>query len=420
MHHRRISICCLLIIIFFNNLFPVYAVNNDISSASGTYPQVQAKAAILMDASSGRILYQKNAHERLPEASLTKIMTGLLAVENGVLDQKSTISRNAAGTPERSIWLEAGETLTRRQLLYACMLNSANDAAVALSESVAGSERDFVKRMNLRAQQLGMKDSHFSNPHGLQTSYHYTTAYDLAILSRKAMNYKTFRQVVSTKTHKIPWAGNDYERLLINQNRLLYRYDGAIGIKTGFTKQAGSCVVGAAQRGSLVLIAVAMNSPKVYEDLQQMLDYGFANYHNKVIKKVNQLEVEVPVTNGQFKTVKTRPEIDLAIAVSAKEQSALSYKLNLHERIVAPIKKNQILGSYRIFISGREAGQVNLMASNTVAKKPPFLPRFKAACIKIIKFILKTFVIIFCGMYSIRLVNLWRKRRKKSANRRYR
>ncbi|MGE5422023.1 MAG: D-alanyl-D-alanine carboxypeptidase family protein [Ignavibacteriales bacterium] len=378
----------------------------------------QAKAAILMDASSGRILYQKNAHELLPPASLTKIMTALLVVENGDLDQQTTISQHAADTEERSIWLEAGEKLTRRQLLYACMLNSANDAAAALSESVGGSEKNFAKRMNQRAQQLGMKDSHFCNPHGLPISGHYTSAYDLAILSRKAIGYKIFRQVVSTKTQHIPWTGNDYDRLLINQNRLLYRYDGAIGIKTGYTKEAGSCVVGAAQKGSLVLIAVALNSPKVYEDLQQMLDYGFANYKLKTIKMANQLVVEVPVENGTSDEIQVRPETNLAVAVKAAERSKITYKFYPHKRIEAPIRKNQVLGSYEIFIAGHDAGQVNILASAAVAKKPPFLTRFKAACIKIIKFIFVTILIIFCLAYSIRRINIWRNRKMRTIKRR--
>ncbi|MGI5921646.1 MAG: D-alanyl-D-alanine carboxypeptidase family protein, partial [Syntrophomonadaceae bacterium] len=255
MYQRKCLLSVFLAIFFFVNLLPVYAANQNLP-ATGTYPQTLAKAAVLMDASSGRVLYESNAHQRLSPASVTKIMTALLVAEQGNLEQKVTISQNAADTPESSVWLEPGEKLTRRQLLYACMLNSANDAAVALAESVAGSEQDFVQLMNRRARQLGMKDSHFGNPHGLETAGHYTSAYDLALLSREALTNKIFRQVVATQSTKIPWTGKEYDRLLVNQNRLLYRYDGAIGVKTGYTKQAGNCVVGAAQRGSLVLIAV--------------------------------------------------------------------------------------------------------------------------------------------------------------------
>jgi D-alanyl-D-alanine carboxypeptidase (penicillin-binding protein 5/6) len=393
-------------------------VDGEKVAAKGAYPQTLGKSVLLMDDSSGRVLYEKNAHEHLPPASVTKIMTALLVVENGDLDREVTISQNAADTPESSIWLEAGEKLTRRQLLYACMLHSANDAAVALSESVGGSENNFVKLMNQRAQQLGMKDSHFCNPHGLQTDGHYTTAYDLALVSREAMKYESFRQVVSTKTENIPWAGKDCDRLLINQNRLLYRYDGAIGIKTGYTKEAGNCVVGAAQKGSLVLIAVAMNSPSVYQDLEQMLDYGFANYHKKTVDKAGQLSVEVPVLNGQAKKVEVRPSTDMAMAVKVKEQSQLSYQLCPPEQVPAPVKKGQILGNCKIFVAGHEEGQVNLLASTAVAKKPPFFTRFKSACIVVINFILKALLIIFCILYLIRRINLRRQRKRRVPYRR--
>jgi D-alanyl-D-alanine carboxypeptidase (penicillin-binding protein 5/6) len=329
-----------------------------------------------MDASSGRVLYEKNAHEHLPPASVTKIMTALLLVEKRDLNRVVTISQNAADTPESSIWLEAGEKLTREQLLYACMLNSANDAAEALAESVAGSEKNFVKLMNQRARELGMKDTHFCNPHGLQTSGHYTSAYDLALLSREALNHKVFRQVVSTKNIKIPWAGNDYDRLLINQNRLLYRYDGTIGIKTGYTKQAGNCVVGAAQKGSLVLIAVALNSPSVYQDLEQMLDYGFANYSKETIKPGKQLTAKVQVANGQDKTVQARPKTDLNIAVKAKEKSQISYKLYPKKQVAAPVKKGQVLGSCKIYISGHEVGKVDLIACTSVTLQTSSFTRF--------------------------------------------
>ncbi|MEN6461388.1 MAG: D-alanyl-D-alanine carboxypeptidase family protein [Syntrophomonas sp.] len=413
MHHRRHLLCFLLIIFFFANLVPVYALNGDSPYVTGAYPQTLGKAALLMDASSGRVLYEKNAHQRLSPASVTKIMTALLVVEKGNLGREITVSQTAADTPESSIWLEAGEKLTREQLLYACMLHSANDAAVALAESVAGSEKTFVKLMNRRAQQLGMKDSHFCNPHGLETSGHYTSAYDLALLSREALNHKMFRQVVSTKTKKIPWAGNTYDRLLINQNRLLYRYEGAIGIKTGYTKVAGNCVVGAAQRGSLLLIAVAMNSPSVYQDLEQMLDYGFAHYNKETIKQVNQLSVTVPVVNGQEKTVQVRPKADLTAAVTTKEKARFSYKVYPRSQVTAPVTKGQILGSCKMYVAGQEVGKVDLLASASVAAKPSFFTRFKSGCIFFLKIIFITFLIVFCCAYLIRLRNLKRRRNRR-------
>lgn len=420
MHHRRLLLSCWLLIFFFSNLFPGYAVNGNLmTTPNGLYPQTTGKAVILIDASSGRVLYGKNVHRHLPPASITKIMTALLVIEKGSLDQKVKISSHAAGTPESSIWLEAGEKLTREQLLYALMLNSANDAAVALSESVSGSEKNFIKLMNQRAQQLGMKDSHFVNPHGLHSSDHYTSAYDLALLTRKAMSNRTFSRVVSTKTHHIPWASKDYDRLLINHNRLLWKYKYAVGVKTGYTKEAGDCLVGAAQKGSLVLIAVTLNSSSMYQDMEQMFDYGFAHYHKKVMKQARKISVEVPIQNGRANEVLARPETDLVMTVTDKEQTQFSYKLYPQNQVAAPIKKNQILGKCKIFIAGHEVSQVNLLACNSVAAKPPFSSHFKAACLAVIKFLLKAILIIFLCMYLIRLINLRRQRKRKIASRRH-
>jgi len=410
MFHRRHLLSCLLLIFFFSNLFPVYGVTGN----KGSYPKTTGKAVILIDASSGRVIYGKNIHKHLPPASVTKIMTALLVIEKGDLDQKVKISSHAAGTPESSVWLEAGEKLTREQLLYALLLNSANDSAIALAESVAGSEKNFVKLMNQRAGLLGMKDSHFLNPHGLHASGHFTSAYDLALLSRQAMNSVTFRRVVSTKTHHIPWAGRDYDRLLINHNRLLWKYKNAVGIKTGYTKPAGNCLVGAAKKGSLVLIAVTLNSTHGYQDAEQMFDYGFAHYHIKTLKPARQLSVAVPVQNGQITKIQARPETDLAIAVSDKEESSLSYALYPLDQVTAPVKKNQTVGYCKIFIAGHEAERIKLLACSSVAEKTPFLARFKAACLAVVKFILKALLIIFICMYAIRIINLRRQRKRRS------
>jgi D-alanyl-D-alanine carboxypeptidase (penicillin-binding protein 5/6) len=403
----------MLITFLLANPMAAFAVGANSADFDGAYPQTLGKAALLMDASSGRVLYEVNAHQHLSPASVTKIMTALLVAEKGNLNKTITISQNAADTPESSVWLEAGEKLTREQLLYACMLNSANDAAVALAESAAGSEKQFVNLMNQKARQLGMKDSHFCNPHGLETKGHYTSAYDLALLSREALHHDVFRKVVSTQTKNIPWAGNDYDRLLINQNRLLYRYDGAIGVKTGYTKQAGNCVVGAARKGSLVLIAVALNSPSVYQDLEQMLDYGFAHYNLKTVKTSQKLTVKVPVLNGQKETVQARPKTDLTAAVTAQEQSRLTYELYPEQELSAPVKKGQIVGNCAMYVDGYEVGKVDLLAISSVAQKPPFFTRFKSGCIIFLKIIGKTLLGLIALAYLIRFVNLRRQRRRK-------
>jgi len=365
-----------------------------------------------MDAHSGRVLYEKNGHQRMSPASVTKIMTGLLVIENGNLNQAVEISKNAAATPESSVWLEEGEIITVSQLLYALMLNSANDASVALAESVAGSVESFVELMNRRARELGMNNTNFRNPHGLEEVGHYTTAYDLALVSREAMTYQAFSRIVATKTYKIPWANNDYQRLLINKNRLLWRYDGAVGIKTGYTKQAGNCVVGAAQKGPLMLIAVSLNSPTVYPDLQALFDYGFANYHLLTVKEAAQLSVEVPVINGQEKTVPAFPKTDLKVAVTEAEESRTSYTVQIDDTITAPVSEGQAVGICRIHVGDKEAGIVELVAGTSVGEKPFQWERFISAAVEVIIILLKAFLVIFCILYLIRIINLRRRKRR--------
>lgn len=338
--------------------------NNNISGP----PTPQAKAALLMDASSGRVLFEKNGQKCLPPASLTKIMTALLVVESGDLDKVVVISDNAAQTPECTIYLQKGENLMRRNLLYAAMLNSANDAATALAESVAGSEEEFIRLMNQRAEQLGMVNSHFRNPHGLQASGHETTAYDLALLTRQALKYPEFREVVRTESKVIDWAHHQ-DRYLFNQNRLLYRYNGAIGVKTGYTRQAGNCVTGAAERDGLTLVAVALNSPCVYEDLAQMLDYGFNNY------AVNEIEIDgmlepFSVNQGTTDTVAVGPAESLEVALAAGERSSLQVDVVPFASLHAPIEVGDVVGSIQLRLKGAVIAQSDLLALDSIAVTP--------------------------------------------------
>jgi D-alanyl-D-alanine carboxypeptidase (penicillin-binding protein 5/6) len=364
--------------VLFATFFLITALNISLpqrgEAAAGMLPElpdIQAKAAILMDEGSGRILYAKNAHLQLPPASLTKIMTAILVIENGDLDQKVSVSRYAAETGESSIWLEEGEVLTRRELLYALMLVSANDAAVALAESVAGSEGAFVEKMNSRAGELQLSNTHFVNPHGLQDQEHYSSAYDLAVITREGMRYHLFREVVATREKYLPWPGHPWQRALINKNRLLSRYQGATGVKTGYTRQAGNCLVGAAQRGNLRLIAVVLNSPQVYEDTEKLLDYGFQNYQAVILQKREQAGSRLPVRKGERRFVKVAPQQDVIVAVNPEEKKHLSYRIELVRNVEAPVKKGEVLGTGRILLRGKEIGSVELLAEESVSLKPP-------------------------------------------------
>ena len=210
-----------MLIIFALNIFSInsYAIS--------------AKSAVLIDANSGKVLYEHNSYEKLPMASTTKIMTGLLACESGKLNESVKTSAFASGTEGSSLWLKIGEKLTLEELTYGLMLKSGNDAAVAIAEYLGGSVDAFALLMNKRAREIGAVNTNFKNPHGLDSDGHYTTAYDLALIAREAMKNDTFRKIVSTKTYSIPMEGEKWDRALKNHNKLLWNYDGCNGIKTG-------------------------------------------------------------------------------------------------------------------------------------------------------------------------------------------
>jgi D-alanyl-D-alanine carboxypeptidase (penicillin-binding protein 5/6) len=338
-------------------------------------PDIQAKAAVLIDESSGRVLFAKNPHQRLPQASTTKMMTCLLVIENGDLDKEVKISKYAAETGESSIWLEEGEVLTREDLLYALMLASANDAAVALAESVAGSEEKFVELMNKRARELKLNNTHFINPHGLDADGHYSSAYDLALLAREGLSNELFSSVVTTMERCVPWSGHPWDRYLYNRNRLLTTYKGARGVKTGYTSNAGLCLVGAAQRGKLKLISAVMNSPNVYDDTQKLLDYGFSKFEAVVVEESKQVP-DVKVKKGTKTSVRIMPEREVVVAVLPEEKEQLSFKLEIPDQLEAPVKMGEVVGKGKVFLNGKELTEIDYMAQEAVPRKPPIWTRF--------------------------------------------
>ena len=238
---------------------------------------VAAKGAVLIDGESGRILFAQNADEMLPEASCTKIMTALVALENSALDEDVTAGKNAHGVEGTSLYLSEGETLSMEQMLYGLMLRSGNDAAVAIAEHVAGSVEDFAAMMNRKAEELNA-DAHFVNPHGLDAEGHRASALGLARIMRAAMQNADFRTITGTQRKVIPWVGNEYSRVLENKNRLLRDYEGATGGKTGFTSKAGRCLVFSAERDGMELIGVVLNCYSWFDTATLMLDYGFEHF----------------------------------------------------------------------------------------------------------------------------------------------
>lgn len=326
-----------------------------------------ARSAILMEAETGRVLYAYNAHEALPMASTTKVMTALLALERGALDDVVTAGRNAFGVPGTSIYLAQGEQLTLEQMLYGLMLASGNDAAVAIAEHIGGSVEEFCRLMTARAEELGCENTVFSTPHGLPAQAHHTTAWDLALITREALKNPTFREIVSTQRATLPWAGHDYDRVLNNKNRLLSSYPGALGVKTGYTKAAGRCLVFAARREEMTLIGVVLNCPDWFNEAAGLLDRGFANWQMVTLLGAGEPVRRVPVENGVQESVAVGPVGDVAAPVEMDAWPDLV--IDLPGLLTAGVEKGQQVGSVSLMDQGEVLVTVPLAAMESVPRQ---------------------------------------------------
>lgn len=337
---------------------------------------LSAKSAVLIDSASGRILYEYNAHEKLPMASTTKIMTGLLACESGKLSETVKASAYASGTEGSSLWLKIGEKQTLENLTYGLMLKSGNDAAVAIAEHLGGNTDAFALLMNARAKKIGAVNTSFKNPHGLDTEGHYTTAYDLAMIAREAMKNKTFRKIVSTKKYSIPMEGETWGRALKNHNKLLWMYDGCNGIKTGYTKKCGRCLVSSANRNGQEIICVTLNASDDWSDHKYLLDYGFENYTMKTaVKKGERMGKLISGEKDVFLVTKK----DVSVMVKYGEE--VTVKTTVTDKEI-PLKKGEVTGSVEIYLNGEKTGETELIAEKTV-KKEGFWERVKNFFLKI-------------------------------------
>lgn len=237
--------------------------------------KVGAESAIMMDMDSKKVLFTKNANKKMKIASITKIMTAILAIENATLDQVVNVKRSAVGVEGSSIFLKEGEKISMQTLLYGLMLRSGNDAATAIAEQVGGSEEGFVYLMNQKAEYLGMKNTHFSNPHGLDEKDHYSTAQDMAILTAYAMKHSEFSKIVSTKVAKVDWPDVKWKKVFRNKNKFLNMYAWADGVKTGYTKKSGRSLVTTAKKNGKHLVCVTINDPDDWRDHEKMFNDGF-------------------------------------------------------------------------------------------------------------------------------------------------
>jgi D-alanyl-D-alanine carboxypeptidase (penicillin-binding protein 5/6) len=293
-----------------------------------------ARAAYVLELKTGRVLYAFKETEPLPMASTTKVMTALLALEKGDLNASVTADETAYGAPGTSIYLGLGESLTLEQMLYGLMLASGNDAALAIAEHIGGSVEGFCQMMNARAVELGAEDTHFVNPNGLPADGHHTTARDLALIAAAAMQNPYFREIVATERASIPWAGRDYMRVLRNKNALLSDYEGATGIKTGFTRAAGRCLVFGARRGDMEVVGVVLNCGDWFNEAARLMDDAFADYAWSELLPDGDAVGAAPVIGGEIDQARLVVQGALAAPVQADENPVLA--LDLPERIIAP------------------------------------------------------------------------------------
>jgi len=334
--------------------------------------KVEAPSYVLVDLDSGRILAQKNMHQRREPASTTKMMTCLIAIESGKLDQSFTIGPNPPKTGESSMYLEQGEVFTLHQLVQAALVKSANDSCVAIAEAVAGNVPDFVHKMNQKAQLLGAHDTHFMNPHGLHNPQHYTSAYDLSLIARAALQHPLFNETVQLK--KLVLHGNKHipQRTFYSHNRLLTHWDKCDGVKTGYTHQAGRCLVATATEIDPAtghkwrLLSVVLHAPNSWSDSINLLQrHGFDQYQPVRMAKAGTVEAQVKIAQGG--TAQAVPEEDLWLPLRPGEKDHLKVEVHSLER-TAPVLKGQIVAYMAWFKNGKKLAAVPLVARDTVNK----------------------------------------------------
>ena len=326
---------------------------------------VSARHAMLIEADSGDIVYEKDAYAAVPMASTTKIMTALLAIESGMLDSTVTIPKEAVGIEGSSVYLKEGERLTLYQLVQALLLESANDAATAIAIYVGGSYDNFIEMMNVKARQLGLENTNFTNPHGLDDKDHYTTAYDLTHLALYAMENPQFEEIASTKSAVIP-LGNDGSRVLVNHNKLLKMYDGTIGVKTGFTKRCGRCLVSCAERDGVRLICATLNAPNDWNDHKNLLDFGFSQYESIVLAEAGDYTLSLDCICGEKGTVLCSNYDGLKVTLKKGCKDKIRAVTEYDRLLSAPIKQGDKVGRIVFYCGDKIIGECELYAIENI------------------------------------------------------
>ena len=370
--------------LFFLLFILILLFSFDISFASeGNSLNLNARSCVVLDRNSKKIIFGKNEYNKVKMASTTKIMTATVIIENCDLSQTVTVSKKAAGTGGSRLGLKTGDKITIRDLLYGLLLCSGNDAAIALAETAAGSVQNFSNMMNNKAKELGLNNSHFESPHGLDSDNHYTTAYELALLADYALQNSTFRNIVGTKNYTITI--NGYPKNITNTNELLGSLDGVYGVKTGFTNGANRCLVTSCKRGEMDIICVVLgcdtknfrtqDSIKLinytfenfeYLDIKNLIDRKFENYKNN---NTNPFEINKGVSNDlEIRCFSTEPSI---IPIKKDEKNSIKVNFELKKNLEAPINANLKVGSFMVYSDNRTILEGDILTTNSIDKKKP-------------------------------------------------
>lgn len=298
-------------------------------------------------------------------ASTTKIMTALIAIENGRLDDIVTVPKEAYGVEGSSMYLMLGEKVSLLDLLYGLMVNSGNDAAIAIAIHIGGNVEGFTELMNKRAEKLGLTNTHFVTPNGLHDKEHYTTAYDLAVIACEAMNNEIFRQLASTSYYTTQTG--EVKRYLKSKNKLLWQYEGSTGIKTGYTKAAGKCLVFSAERDGMETVGVVLNSADIFDDASKILDYGFSSYKMSVLVSKGEVVAIAEVTNGRKRLLELAAKEDIMSPVSVSDGMRLRPRAVYEKELQAPIEQGLTLGRLELYDGERLVAVVPLVAAESIA-----------------------------------------------------
>lgn len=385
MKHKIISIIILVIfsichyIILFNScqnkvVTPILPKPVISSEAREKKPQIKlhGKYTCLMDVSTGRVLYEKNMDEKAPMASTTKIMTCLLALEQGNLEKEVSVSEKAASMPKVHLGMKTGEAYYMKDLIYSLMLMSHNDSAVAIAEDIGGSVPAFASLMNQRAKKIGMTNTNFVTPNGLDAKNHYSTARDMCLLAREALKNKQFREIIVTPSYTITELHSKKNSTITNKDSFLSLYEGALGIKTGFTSRAGYCFVGAATRNHITFVCSTLaagwppNKTYKWSDTSALMNYGFQNYSLKTIPLQQLSSSKIPVLKGEQSFVSCTNITSPILPVSNFDKIETEYKIP--KKLTAPIVKNRKIGTVIIRINNKIVMKLPVYPDKTIQK----------------------------------------------------